>query len=200
MSEVGKGFEHHSLNERRVLYTLVFLLLGLLVWLESSRLLLGIETARAAIESNVSAHYKTMQESLATIETEFLILVGLISAGIVAVVVVLQSAPKVYLVDFTVLHPSDEHLVPQEKFMVRGRPGEPRPLASPAPWRAPTPGEPRPLASPYPRRPAHLAEPGVVLVRTRLRPRPSSPVPEPALSRTRPFPNPPSSELSRVCP
>jgi len=57
MSEVSRGFEHHSLLERRVLYTLVITLSSLLIWLESSRILLAMEEARTNFAMNVNARY-----------------------------------------------------------------------------------------------------------------------------------------------
>ena len=60
MSEVSKGLQEFALFERRMLYSLVVLLLGLLLWLESSRIALSLVAAREAVRTNVAnvtAHY-----------------------------------------------------------------------------------------------------------------------------------------------
>lgn len=62
---------------------------------------------------------QVIQEALSSLETEVIVLIAGVSVILLLVLWYLLSVPKVYLVDFVVMHPKKENVVTHEYFMVR---------------------------------------------------------------------------------
>lgn len=71
------------------------------------------------MRSGAAGTAQAIQEALSSLETEVLVLIAGVSVILLLVLWYLLSVPKVYLVDFVVMHPKKENLVTHEFFMVR---------------------------------------------------------------------------------